>query len=120
MDADFCVEALKEALAKHSKPEILNSDQVSDVTSAAKMDAKVKFSIEGKGLLRDNRMIERLWRSLTLECVYLNAFETNSVMRTGIGKRLSYYNSERPHSTHGILTPDEVYANKTEAMKLSA
>jgi len=97
MDADFCVEALKEALAKHGKP-----------------------ATYGKGAWRDNRMIERLWRSLRYECVYLNAFETGSEMRAGIGKWLTYYNSERPHSTHGLLTPDEAYESKTEPMKLAA
>jgi len=65
-------------------------------------------------------MIERLWRSLKYESVYLNAFETGSEMRVGIGKWLSYYNSERPHSTHGILPPNEAYANKTEPMRLAA
>src|SRR6056297_3821333 len=69
---------------------------------------------------RNNRMIERLWRSLKYECVYLNAFETGSEMRAGIGKWLTYYNSERPHSTHGILTPDEAYDSKTEPMRLAA
>jgi putative transposase len=69
---------------------------------------------------RDNRMIERLWRSLKYECVYLNAFETGSEMRDGISKWLTYYNSERPHSTHGILTPDEAYVSKTEPMRLEA
>jgi len=65
-------------------------------------------------------MIERLWRSLKYECVYLNAFETGSEMRAGIGKWLTYYNAERPHSTHGILTPDGVSESKTEPMKLAA
>jgi putative transposase len=65
-------------------------------------------------------MIERLWRSLKYECVYLNAFETGSEVRAGIGKWLTYYNSERPHSTHGILTPDEVNENKIEPMRLAA
>jgi putative transposase len=76
--------------------------------------------MEGKGAWRDNRMIERLWRSLKYECVYLNDFETGSQMRAGIGKWLTYYNSERPHSTHGLLTPDEAYDNKTESMRLAA
>ncbi|WP_245815234.1 IS3 family transposase [Shimia gijangensis] len=124
MDADFCVEALKEALMKHGKPEIFNSDQGSQFTSGAwidvLIDAKVKISMDGKGAWRDNRMIERLWRSLKYECVYLNAFETGSEMRAGIGKWLTYYNSERPHSTHGILTPNEADANKTEPMRLAA
>jgi putative transposase len=84
-------------------------------------DAKIKISMDGKGAWRDNRMIERLWRSLKYECVYLNAFETGSEMRAGIGKWLiTYYNSERRHSTHGLLTPDEVYANKTKPMRLAA
>ncbi|MDA8586318.1 IS3 family transposase [Rhodobacteraceae bacterium] len=124
MDADFCVEALKEALAKHSKPEIFNTDQGSQFTSGAwidvLVDADIKISMDGKGAWRDNRMIERLWRSLKYECVYLNAFETGSEMRAGIGKSLTYYNSERPHSTHGILTPDEAYDSKTVSMRIAA
>jgi len=68
----------------------------------------------------DNRMIERLWRSLKYECIYLNAFETGSMVRTGIGKWMAYYNAERPHSTHGISTPDEAYERKTEPMRLAA
>lgn len=124
MDADFCVEALKEALAKYGKPEIFNTDQGSQFTSGAWTDvlinAKIKISMDGKGAWRDNRMIERLWRSLKYECVYLNAFETGSEMRAGIGKWLSYDNAERPHSTHGILTQSEAYDSKTEPMRLAA
>lgn len=124
MDADFCVEALKEALAKHGTPEIFNTDQGSQFTSGAwidvLVDADIKISMDGKGAWRDNRMIERLWRSLKYECVYLNAFETGSEMRAGIGKWLTYYISERPHSTHGILTPNEAYVSKTEPMRLAA
>ena len=124
MDAAFCVEALKEALANHGTPEIFNTDQESQVTSGdwidVLTDAKIKISMDGKGAWRDNRMIERLWRSLKYECVYLNAFETGSEMRAGIRKWLTYYNSERPHSTHGILTPHEAYASKTEQMRLAA
>ena len=74
---------------------------------------------EVKGAWRDNRMIERLWRSLKYECVYLNAFETGSEMRAGIGRWLNYYNAERPHSAHGLLTPNEAYANKTEPTRLA-
>ena len=83
-------------------------------------DAKIKISMDGKGAWHDNRMIERLWRSLKYECVYLSAFETGSDARAGIGKWMAYYNAERPHSTHGILTPDEAYEIKTEPMKLAA
>jgi putative transposase len=124
MEADFCVEALKEAVAKYGKPEIMNSDQGSQFTGfewiQALKDADVKISMDGKGRWIDNRMIERLWRSLKYECIYLNAFETGSQARTGIGKWMAYYNAERPHSTHGILTPGEAYERKTEPMKIAA
>ncbi|MBB3995957.1 transposase InsO family protein [Sulfitobacter undariae] len=128
---------MKEALAKYGKPEIFNTDQGSQFTSGAWIDvlsdAKIKISmplvtllrnaltvIDGKGAWRDNRMIERLWRSLKYECIFLNAFETGSEMRAGIRKWLAYYNAERSHSPHGILTPDEVYASKKEPMRLTA
>jgi putative transposase len=88
MDADFCVEALKEALAKYGTPEIFNTDQGSQFTSGAWIDvlteAKVKISMDGKGRWIDNRMIERLWRSLKYECVYLHAFERGSEAKAGI------------------------------------
>ena len=124
MEADFCVDALKEAIAKYGKPEIMNSDQGSQFTGfewiQALKGADVKISMDGKGRWVDNRMIERLWRSLKYECVYINAFETGSETRAGIGKWLAYYNTERPHSTHGILTPNEAYERKTEPMRLAA
>ena len=128
MEADFCFEALKEALAKHGTPEIFTSSDWIDVLR----DAKIKISmplgdftnhlpvIDGKGRWIDNRMTERLWRSLKYECVYLHAFETGSEAKAGIGKWLGDYNADRPHSTHRILTPDEAYASKTEAMRIAA
>jgi transposase InsO family protein len=76
--------------------------------------------IDGKGRWIDNRMIERLWRSLKYECVYLHAFGTCSEAKAGIGKWQAYYNVVRPHSTLGILTPDEAYARKTEQMRIAA
>ena len=124
MEADFCVAALNEAIAKYGKPEIMNSDQGSQFTGfdwiQALKDADIKISMDGRGRWIDNRMIERLWRSLKYECIYLNAFETGSQTRTGIGIWMTYYNAERPHSTHGILTPDEAYERKTEPMSLAA
>lgn len=124
MEADFCVEALKEAVAKYGKPAIMNSDQGSQFTGFewinALKDADVKISMDGKGRWIDNRMIERLWRSLKYECIYLNAFETGSETRAGIEKWIAYYNAERPHSTHGILTPDEAYDRKMEPMRPAA
>ena len=116
IEADFCVEALKEAVSKYGKPAIMNSDQGSQFTgfawTNALKDADVKISMDGKGRWIDNRMIERLWRSLKYECIYLNSFETGSETRAGIEKWIAYYNAERPHSTHGILTPDEAYDRK--------
>ena len=124
LEADFCVAALKEALAEYGPPEIFNTDQGSQFTSGdwtcELKEAKVQISMDGKGRWIDNRMIERLWRSLKYECVYPRAFETGSQAREGIGKWLAYYNAERPHSTHGILTPDEAHASKTEPMRMAA
>jgi len=124
MDVEFCIEALKEALAKHGTPEIFNTNQGSQFTSGdwieALTDAKIKISMDGKGRWIDNRMIERLWRSLKYECVYLHAFEKGTDAKAGIKKWLAYYNAERPHSSHGILTPNEAYASETEPMRSAA
>ena len=124
MDAGFCVEALKEALARYGPPEIFNSDQGSQFTSTdftdVLHDAKVKISMDGRGRWIDNRMIERFWRSLKYECVYLNAFETGSEAREGIGAWITYYNGKRPHSSHGLLTPSEAYDSRTPNLKAAA
>ena len=124
MEAGFYVEALKEALAKYGPPEIMNSDQGSQFTSVewtnALTEAGVKVSMDGRGRWIDNRMIERLWRSLKYECIYLNAFETGSEARGGIERWIDYYNADRPHSTHGILTPNEAYETKIEPEKMAA
>ena len=124
MDTAFCVEALKEALSKHSTSEIFNTDQGSQFTSGDWIDllndSKVKISMDGKGRWIDNRMIERLRRTLKYEWVCLHGLETGSKARTGIGKWLVYYNSERQHSTQGIFTPVEAYASKPEPMKMAA
>ena len=81
---------------------------------------RLSNSMDGKGRWIDNRMIERLWRSLKYECIFLHAFEKGSQAKAGIAKWLAYYNVERPHSTHGIWTPNEVYDSKTEPMRLAA
>lgn len=113
LDADFCVEALKEALSKYGKPGIFNTDQGSQFTSSSFIqtlkDADVKISMDGRARWLDNVMIERLWRTLKYECVYLNAFETGSEVRKGIGKWISKYNKERPHSSLDDRTPFEAY-----------
>ncbi len=115
-DADFCVAALEEALQRHGKPDIFNTDQGSQFTSYAftsvLKDADIKISMDGKGRWMDNVMIERLWRSLKYECIYLNAFETGSEARAGIGRWIDRYNSQRPHSSLDDRTPDEAYWQK--------
>lgn len=119
LDADFCVEALKEALAKHGKPAIFNTDQGSQFTSSQftqeLRNARVDISMDSKGRWMDNVMIERLWRSLKYECVYLNAFETGSEARKGIDKWIRRYNEERPHSSLDDKTPYEAYWNLPQA-----
>ncbi len=124
MAVEFCIEALKEALAKYGPPKIFNTDQGSQFTSDSftqvLSDANVKISMDGRGRWIDNRMIERLWLSLKYECVYIHAFETGKEALQGIGKWLKYYNTERPHSRLGILTPDEAYAMKTEPITMAA
>ena len=113
MDVRFCVDALKEALTKYGKPEVMNTDQGSQFTGFewinALKEADVKISMDGRGRWIDNRMIERLWRSIKYECIYLHAFETGSQARENIGEWIAYYNAKRPHSSHGILTPNEAY-----------
>jgi len=113
MDADFCVAALEEALAKHGKPNIFNTDQGSQFTSFTftnvLRDNGIRISMDGRGRWLDNVFIERLWRSLKYECVYLHAFETGSEARAGIGRWIDFYNRLRPHSSLGGLPPDRYH-----------
>ena len=110
MDADFCVSALEEALAKYGKPDIFNTDQGSQFTSFAFTNVlrenNIRISMDGRGRWMDNVFIERLWRSLKYECVYLYAFETGSEARAGIGKWIDFYNRLRPHTALRGITPD--------------
>jgi putative transposase len=114
MDTDFCIEALEEALGKYGKPEIFNSDQGSQFTSPRftriLKEANIKISMDGKGRWMDNVFIERLWRSLKYECVYLYTFENGTEARNGIGAWMKFYGAQRPHSALAGLTPDEAYA----------
>ena len=113
MDAEFCLEALEEALARFGRPEILDSDQGSQFTSprltGVLQQAGVRISLDGRGRWMDDVLIERLWRSLKYECVYLHAFETGSELRAGLTKWIGYYNAGRPHSALAGQTPDEAY-----------
>ncbi len=116
MEAAFCIEALEEALARHGTPDIFNTDQGSQFTSATFTGVLIKnaiaISMDGKGSWRDNVFVERLWRSVKYEEVYLRAYETVSDARTSIGRYLSFYNSRRPHSSLDRQTPDAVYFNQ--------
>jgi len=113
MDADFCVSALEEALARFPKPQIFNTDQGSQFTGVDFTDvlkkAGVDISMDGRGRWRDNIVVERLWRSLKYECVYLNAYESGSECRGGIGARIDLYNRRRPHTSLDDRTPHEAY-----------
>jgi len=113
MSADFCVEALKAALAKFGPPEIFNTDQGSQFTSEDWIEplkaAGVTISMDGKGRWIDNVFIERLWRSVKYEDVYLHAYATGSEARARLAKYFAFYNSRRVHEALGYRTPDEVY-----------
>ena len=113
METAFCVEALEEALARYGRPEIFNSDQGSQFTSheftKVLIDAGVAISMDGKGSWRDNVFVERLWRTIKYEEVYLRAYDTVSQARTSIGRYLAFYNGRRPHSALDRQTPDQAY-----------
>src|ERR1700704_687895 len=115
MEADFCIEALEEALARHGRPEIFNTDQGSQFTSAAFTDvllkAGVAISMDGKGSWRDNVFVERLWRSVKYEEVYLRAYDSVAEARSAIGGYFSFYHTRRPHSRLERRTPDQAYFN---------
>ena len=110
---DFCVEAIEEAIARFGAPEIFNTDQGSQFTSpvfTAVLKAHgIQISMDGKGRWRDNVFVERLWRSIKYEEVYLHAYESVSAARSGIGRYIEFFNTRRPHSSLDRCTPDEVY-----------
>ena len=113
LEAEFCVKALNEVMAKYGPPEIMNTDQGSQFTSFAWADrlrrSGVRISMDGKGRFLDNIFVERFWRSLKYECVYLHDWETGSEARDGIAKWVEFYNHKRPHSAHGGKPPAVVY-----------
>nr|WP_254451367.1 IS3 family transposase [Aliiroseovarius sp. xm-m-339-2] len=113
LEADFCVEALDEAIARFGPPEIMNTDQGSQFTSFAWTDclrrSGVRISMDGKGRFLDNIFVERLWRPLKYECIYLHAWETGSEAKAGVGKWIEFYNRKRPHSALGGKPPAVVY-----------
>ena len=113
MEAAFCVETLEDALARHGKPEIFNTDQGSKFTgqafTGALADNGIAISMDGKGAWRDNVFVERLWRSIKYEEVYLRAYEGVSDARASIGRYLDFYNGRSPHSGLDGITPDHTY-----------
>src|SRR5450432_328541 len=115
MEAAFCVETLEDALARHGKSDIFNTDQGSQFTGSAftgvLANKGIAISMDGKGAWRDNVFVERLWRSVKYEEVYLRAYDSVSEARASIGHYLNFYNGRRPHSSLDGTTPDQAYFN---------
>jgi putative transposase len=113
MTAEFCVEALEETIARYGTPEIFNTDQGSQFTAAnfiVVLDRNnIRISMDGRGAWRDNVFVERLWRSVKYEEVYLHAYDSVAAAKNGIGRYFAFYNSERPHTALDGNTPDNVY-----------
>ena len=123
METDFCIEALEEALHRHGAPDIFNTDQGSQFTSeeftGVLLKAGVRISMDGKGRWMDNVFIERLWRTLKYDEVYLKAYESIPDARRQIGAYFDLYNQRRPHQALGDRTPDETFYGR-EKLKLAA
>jgi putative transposase len=115
LETDFCIEAVQEALDRHGAPEIFNTDQGSQFTSTEFIKVlagrEIKISMDGKGAWRDNVFVERLWRTIKYEEVYLRAYANVPEARTSIGRYIGFYNSRRPHSSLDGKTPDQAYFN---------
>jgi putative transposase len=113
MTADFCVEALEEAIAKYGAPQIFNTDQGSQFTASSFIQVlqknRIKISMDGRGAWRDNVFVERLWRSVKYEEVYLHAYDSVAAAKAGIGNYFAFYNGRRPHTALDRNTPDNVY-----------
>jgi putative transposase len=124
MDVSFCVEALQEALAKYGQPDIFNTDQGSQFTADAFTEPLkalgVQISMDGKGAWRDNVFVERLWKSVKYEEVYLHAYDSVAQARAGLARYFDFYNSDRPHSSLDKKTPDEFYFATLPAIKQAA
>ena len=124
LETEPCLEALSEALARHGRPEIMNTDQGSQFTSVAFLKilqtAKIAISMDGKGAWRDNVFVERLWRTIKYEEVYLRAYRSVSEARRGLRRYLAFYNRQRPHSALGGQTPDQAYFNQPKPTQAAA
>ena len=115
LEAAFCIEAVEEAIARYGCPEIFNTDQGSQFTShdftSVLLKNEIAISMDGKGAWRDNVFVERLWRSIKYEEVYLKAYDSVAEARASIGRYLTFYNGQRPHSSLDRRTPDQAYFN---------
>ena len=125
LDTAFCLEAVEEALARYGKPEMFNTDQGSQFTSFAFTDLlnkhDITISMDGKGAWRDNVFVERLWRTIKYEEVYLRAYNTVPEARVSLGRYIDgFYNAKRPHSSLDRKTPDEAYFNQLPAIQQAA
>ena len=124
LTADFCVDAVKEAIYRHGTPEIFNTDQGSQFTSLdfTKMlkDHGIAISMDGKGCWRDNVFVERLWRSVKYEEVYLHAYDSVPQAKEGLARYFAFYNSRRPHRAFGGITPDQTYFGNLPQLRTAA
>jgi putative transposase len=124
LTTDFCIEAVEEALTRYGRPEIFNTDQGCQFTSLEftqlLKEHGIAISMDGKGCWRDNVFVERLWKSIKYEEVYLHAYETVSTARSGIGRYLEFYNSRRPHSALDGKSPDAFYFANLPALQEAA
>ena len=113
LEVEFCLDAVEDALARHGRPEIFNTDQGSQFTSAAftglLLGNAIAISMDGRGSWRDNVFVERLWRSVKYEEVYLHAYDSVGQARASLGRYLDFYNCKRPHSRLAARTPDRAY-----------
>ncbi len=124
MEVEFCLEAVEEALIRHGRPEIFNTDQGSQFTSAAftglLLENSIAISMDGRGAWRDNVFVERLWRSVKYEEVYLRAYDSVGQARASLSRYLDFYNRRRPHSSLGARTPDQAYFNSLPQIAAAA
>jgi putative transposase len=124
LEANFCIEAVEEALARNGKPDIFNTDQGSQFTSIdfikVLKDAEIAISMDGKGAWRDNVFVERLWRTIKYEEVYLHAYASVPEARAALARYLTFYNARRPHSSLDRQTPDQAYFNTSQPIPVAA
>ena len=124
LETEPCIEALKEAMRRHGKPEIMNTDQGSQFASIdfikTLKDADIQISMDGKGAWRDNVFVERLWRTVKYEEVYLHAYDSVSAARESLRRYLKFYNRRRPHSSLDGQTPDQAYLNPSSPFPVAA